>query len=770
MAECVGCGASLRAGARFCQSCGAPAEVVRSSCAGCGAELEPGAGFCEVCGRPVATAVDDPAGGATLVRPPPRFDEVLPERSRAARTTPPGYNAPASDAWLVVVGGLVALASSFVGWGYQRDLPVFSWVGVAPWSWAFDILVHPDMWGLRVMPWVKIAVVLCVIAAVLAIIRAGGGGVSPKLLVWLGAIALAIIGPLALVLPYAVDHLWQYSSYPGLGFAAGLAGAVCVTAGAVSMVSAERSGGGAARKSGAVVPVVVVVLILAVIAGIAVFATRDRGENGFLPFDPGPGYQPTEGGSGGSTGDGWVTQWSATDYDLSDVSFADALTGWAVGGTSEGNGVGIILKTEDGGVTWTIQNSWGGFGNLSAVYAIDAETCCAVGDDGTILMTRNGGETWSAQQSAASYLSVVTFIDAHRGWCVGDSQSGDGSIVLGTENGGEAWTIVAEGLSLGMARGVDFLDADQGWVACLWPEDSGALQKTTDGGVTWVTVQSVFGHYFDVCFVDASHGWALGDEVSYGAPFIERTNNGGASWTRSRCGDAEYLNALFFADALNGWAVGDGVWCTTDGGLTWTQQLSLSSTAHSLSNCAFTDALTGFVVGSAGSVLSTSDGGVGDGSPQTYDPTASTGAEATDDEMLAYLQRIEQLIKEARRGHQKLDDSITGYRDGWMSGGEAARGLQAVIDNRTSVLNQVKGIAVPDDPQARKCSAALIDSMEASLNADACYLAWAEGSGSIGDATPYDISAGQAKKRFVSAYNPLAAQYGLRSDWEPQNL
>jgi photosystem II stability/assembly factor-like uncharacterized protein len=759
---------------------------LRSSCAGCGAELEPGAGFCEVCGRPVATAVDDPAGRATLVQPPPGFDDVLPERSRVARTTSPGYNAPASGAWLVVVGGLVALASSFVEWGYQRDSPVFTWMGTALWRWAFEILVHPDVWALRVMPWVVLAVVLCVIAAVLAIIRAEGGGVSPKLLVWLGAIALAIIGPLTLVLPYAVEHQWRYSYYPGLGFAAGLAGAVCVTAGAVSMVSAERSGGGAARKTGALVPVVVVVLILAVIAGIAVFATRDRGENGFVPSETGQYDQPPDDESGGSTGDGWVTQWSATDFSLHDVSFADALHGWAVGGNGDGT-VGIILATTDGGMTWTVQHAGGGFAMLSAVYAIDARTCCAVGGDrltnagpGLILMTHDGGSSWRAQPSD-HFLSDVAFADASHGWCVGEYVSGDGQcsgVVLSTDDGGQTWTS-HEHDGAGWMRGVSFIDATAGWVTTETfrgePDPSMVrVYKTTDGGATLKKLYEIDGAFSGICFIDDMHGWVAGAEAhgvgEPATPGVWATDDGGDTWTFHESGDAGYFNAIFFVDALNGWAVGDGVWCTTDGGLTWTQQLTLSGTDVYLNGCAFTDASTGFVVGGAGSVLSTSDGGVGDGTPQTYDPTAGPGPEATADEMLAYLQRIEQLIKEARRGHQRLDDSITGYRDGWMSGGEAARGLQAVIDNRTSVLNQVEGIAVPDDPRARKCSAALIDSMEASLAADACYLAWAEGSGSIGDATPYDISAGKAKKRFVSAYNPLAAQYGLRSDWEPQNL
>ena len=59
-----------------------------------------------------------------------------------------------------------------------------------------------------------------------------------------------------------------------------------------------------------------------------------------------------------------------------DVSMADASKGWAVGQ------LGTVLRTEDGGHTWTYQeNEKAGEGtHLHGVHAIDANTAWAVGD------------------------------------------------------------------------------------------------------------------------------------------------------------------------------------------------------------------------------------------------------------------------------------------------------------------------------------------------------------------------------------------------------
>jgi photosystem II stability/assembly factor-like uncharacterized protein len=84
---------------------------------------------------------------------------------------------------------------------------------------------------------------------------------------------------------------------------------------------------------------------------------------------------------GGNT---WTPQASGTTNDLRAVSFADANHGTAVGD------LGTILRTTDGGDTWTLQTS-GTRGFLFGVSSVDANTATAVGLFGTILRTNTGG-------------------------------------------------------------------------------------------------------------------------------------------------------------------------------------------------------------------------------------------------------------------------------------------------------------------------------------------------------------------------------------------
>lgn len=53
-----------------------------------------------------------------------------------------------------------------------------------------------------------------------------------------------------------------------------------------------------------------------------------------------------------------------------------------------------------------------------------------------------------------------------------------------------------------------------------------------------------------VSFVDAGHGWAVGNGAT-----ILATTNGGATWTAQTSGTASFLFGVSFVDASHGWAV-----------------------------------------------------------------------------------------------------------------------------------------------------------------------------------------------------------------------
>jgi photosystem II stability/assembly factor-like uncharacterized protein len=121
---------------------------------------------------------------------------------------------------------------------------------------------------------------------------------------------------------------------------------------------------------------------------------------------------------------------------LRGVSLVDANTGTLVGD------YGTIVRTTDGGHSWTIQSS-GTKQTLWGVFFTDATNGAAVGENGTILRTTDSGVNWMPQVSGTPLnLRAVTFNDGNNGTAVGES-----GVILRTTNGGNTWVPQSSGTS-----------------------------------------------------------------------------------------------------------------------------------------------------------------------------------------------------------------------------------------------------------------------------------------------------------------------------------
>src|SRR4051794_39224134 len=120
-----------------------------------------------------------------------------------------------------------------------------------------------------------------------------------------------------------------------------------------------------------------------------------------------------------------------------------------------------------------------------------------------------------------------------------------------------------------------------------------------------------------VQFVDASEGWACGDDGA-----VWHSIDGGKTWERQKTGTRASLRGLHFVTPYTGWAVGRidtpagsvGVMLkTTDGGIQWEEVGS--NIMPGLHAVRFLDDKYGFVCGDSSpafpsGMLFTSDGGV----------------------------------------------------------------------------------------------------------------------------------------------------------------
>lgn len=97
------------------------------------------------------------------------------------------------------------------------------------------------------------------------------------------------------------------------------------------------------------------------------------------------------------SGENWEFKYAGSSYWLFDVYFTDELTGWISGGN---NSQDIILKTVDGGVSWSkIRNSKDN-GTLAGLTFADPNNGWACGINGVILRTENGGKTWIKENTS----------------------------------------------------------------------------------------------------------------------------------------------------------------------------------------------------------------------------------------------------------------------------------------------------------------------------------------------------------------------------------
>jgi photosystem II stability/assembly factor-like uncharacterized protein len=293
---------------------------------------------------------------------------------------------------------------------------------------------------------------------------------------------------------------------------------------------------------------------------------------------------------GGAT---WTNQEMGIAF--SSVSFVSPTIGWAVGFYSSGGyGGGEILKTTNGGFTWDSLNLW--VPDLRSVHFIDSSTGWVAGSGGFILKTTTGGMSWSTQASNTSNdLFSITFIDSTIGFAVGGSGT-----ILKTTNGGQAWASVQPPDSSTL-NSVDFVDPATGWIV----GEYGTTFKSTNGGISWASQSlGLKQNQYSTYFLTPTLGWSVGAEGS-----VLKTTNGGNDWLSQATGVSNLLLSVRFVNQDTGWIVGSygTILKTTDGGSTWATQSI--ATGNYLESVFFLDPARGWIAGDGGTILKTTNGG-----------------------------------------------------------------------------------------------------------------------------------------------------------------
>ncbi len=240
-------------------------------------------------------------------------------------------------------------------------------------------------------------------------------------------------------------------------------------------------------------------------------------------------------------GESWVNKFTTASY-LRSIEFADENLGFA--GTLNGE----LYKSIDGGESWTditslLPQSVPGVCGLAAPSPDVIYGCghWSSNEPPVVIKTDDGGDTWTVtdMSSLATQLVEVFFLDENKGFASGMANPRtDGGIILQTLDGGENWTVVHKTMvdrdyvwKIQTPDSVNFF----GSIQSLPTSGNVRFVKSNNSASTWSTellTDESWNYMQMIGFKDAQTGWTGGtaDGSGEAGTKLYRTEDGGNTW------------------------------------------------------------------------------------------------------------------------------------------------------------------------------------------------------------------------------------------------
>lgn len=229
-----------------------------------------------------------------------------------------------------------------------------------------------------------------------------------------------------------------------------------------------------------------------------------------------------------------------------DLTFINANTGYLCGDN------GFIRKTTNGGNNW-IPLTTNTSGGIYGIDATDELNVYAVVTDGTILRSVNGGASFTSVSVSPNQLLTIDFSSRDTGYA-----AGQGGVVYKTTDAGLSWTFM-NASTINNFWDICALNNNDLYLAAYY----GTLRNSSDGGRSFKSSYGSNNLFEDIQMTNKMIGYTCGLNG-----VLNKTTNGGLTWVAQNSNTTESLNEIYFLDAKTGYVVGTNglLLKTTDGG------------------------------------------------------------------------------------------------------------------------------------------------------------------------------------------------------------
>jgi photosystem II stability/assembly factor-like uncharacterized protein len=187
--------------------------------------------------------------------------------------------------------------------------------------------------------------------------------------------------------------------------------------------------------------------------------------------------------------------------------------------------------------------------------------------NGIVLKTTNGGESWTQIWSDTAHkgIEAMSFVNSNTGYVCGWNR-----YCAKTTDSGVTWTSLNPGGTdpVYIYTSVDFIDENHGVVGTQL-EEAAAMYVTNDGGTTWTAATGVVDIPYKITHTPNGNYYS----ISNGGR-IQKSVDGGLTWTTIYNNQLNLLVGISFYDNMTAIVTCEtNLLKTTDGGATWTQSI-----------------------------------------------------------------------------------------------------------------------------------------------------------------------------------------------------